>query len=484
MADGMNEDLVLAIDQGGQSTRVAVYTRRGRCVLTHATACQTVHFEDGRIEQDPEAILGGLRESLAFVARKLGKRCRHLVAAGFAGQGSSLMAWDTETGDPLSPVISWQDTRGARYLDDLHLSDVFVKSRTGLNISAHYGASKMRWCLEQLPAVRHAADNGHLMMGPLAGYLFAELLESERIGVDPGQAQRTLLWSIESGDWDEGLLSAFAIERHQLPNCRRHDSCYGHLPLGGKRVPVLSVQRDQGASLFARGRPNPGTAYVNIGTGAFLQRVTSDRAVPEGLLLSPLWIAEHGKEPPLYAWEATVNGAAAALPWLREEAGLPVSPADMAQSLNLALDPERTIYLLNAEGGLSAPYWRIDLTSEFSEGLSPEEKIVAWIESVVFQLTLNHERMAEYLGPPDNMVVSGGLGQTEGLCQRLANLTGVAVYRTDNPEATLMGVAYTAAGRPETWPGHTEGQIFHPEPDRGLKARFGQWQQALERWLQ
>src|SRR5690606_4741041 len=176
----------------------------------------------------------------------------------------------------------------------------------------------------------------------------------------------------------------------------------------------------------------------------------------------------------IYAWEATVNGAAAALDWLAIETGLPeISPAAIEQALEL--EPQASIYLLNAVGGLSAPWWRTDLTSRFSAQLSPSEKILAWIESVVFQITINVALM-EGAAPLQKIYVSGGISRANGVCQRLADLTGLVVYRSDNTDATLQGIAYTAAGLPEQWRCDNKDECFYPKDNVLLRARFIAWQ--------
>src|SRR5690606_15436802 len=143
------------------------------------------------------------------------------------------------------------------------------------------------------------------------------------------------------------------------------------------------------------------------------------------------------------AWEATVNGAAAALDWLADSTGLiEIKPADIEHALTITAAD--SLSLLNAVGGLSAPWWRTDLTSRFSADCTPAEKILAWIESVIFQIAVNVALMKT-----DEVVqkiyISGGLSRAAGVCQRLADITGINVLRSENADATLQGIAFTAA---------------------------------------
>jgi len=480
----MTSKLYLAIDQGGQSSRVAVYTEHGEQLHLFSAPCSTYryHPEDSTtefIEQDGDEILSGINLCLQQLAHTLGDDVKHIVAAGFAGQGSSLLCWDKVTGKPLSPVLSWQDVRGEELLKEIGLTHQQAQRITGLRVSPHYGASKIRWCLLHNPSVKKAASENRLFIGPIVSFIFWNLLTAANAGsVDPGHAQRTLLWNLQQCDWDQSLLDAFQVSSTVLPRCLAHNSDFGFLTVGAVKIPMRASSRDQGASLFARGMPNNNACYINIGTGAFIQRVTNDLQAPEGLLVSPLWLPENKKSMSLYAWEATVNGAAAAIPYMQEQTHLDVAPEDIQRAL---AQPSRG-YFLNAIGGLSAPYWRTDLQSYFSDGLTADEKITAWIESVIFQIVVNvmimHERY-----PISTLVVSGGFSRADQVCQKLADLTQMSVHRSENSDATLQGIAYMASGLSAQWNNRVTEEIFMPQHNPSLLNAFRLWQIALQQWV-
>lgn len=502
----MNSSLILAIDQGGQSTRVGIYSVQGELLHCFSSPCATQHYRvDGVefIEQKPLDILLGLQSCLAKVQSALGERVRDIVAAGFAGQGSSMLCWNSNTGEALTPVLSWQDIRGKDYLNAISLTQEQAQSITGLRISPHYGASKIRWCLEHHQQVQQSYQRGELKLGPIVSYLFHHLCH--QTSVDPGHAQRTLLWSLHSHQWDTHLLSIFGVDSSVLPESKYHNSDFGQLTLGNSgasiRISMKASARDQGASLFARGMPDKKACYVNIGTGAFIQRVSESLSAPDGLLVSPLWIPQpHSvqslidvssptcydaitvsqKENSLYAWEATVNGAASAISFIESQTGLSITPELINQALSLRA--ESNIYFLNAVGGLSAPYWRTDLTSRFSDSLSPHEKVLAWLESIIFQIVVNIELM-EPLGSLDVIYISGGISRADGICQRLADLTGAKIARSENTDATLQGIAYMASGFSESWSPLASDEIFLPRENPALLARYSAWQSAMSNWL-
>jgi len=483
------EHLVLAIDQGGQSSRVAVYTYEGQQVCVFATPCETMLQYDAEtgtelIEQSPLDILNGIKVCLENIRYFLGENIQHIKAAGFAGQGSSLLCWNNQTGAALTPVMSWQDIRGKNYLTEMLEANEFFRDITGLRLSPHYGASKFRWCLDNCSDVVHAYKNNQLAMGPIVSYIFWHLLrgnaDNKTSLIDPGHAQRTLLWNLHDNAWDDSLLELFNLPKILLPECKFHNSHFGDLCLEESVIPFTASARDQGASLFAQGRPDSAAIYINLGTGAFIQCVSDNLRAPDGLLVSPLYLPEQTDQEKLYAWEATVNGAASAISFVENESGLALTP-ELLRNL-LTLNPQRPCYFLNAVGGLGAPYWRTDLASHFSPGLLPPEKILAWVESVIFQIIINlnlmrREKMLH------KIMISGGLANADGICQKIADLAGLPVYRNENTDATLQGIACMAAGFPTRWQTWRDDQVFVAQENTRLKYRFSVWQEAMERWL-
>ena len=492
--DLLTTDHFLAIDQGGQSTRVAIYSSTGEQICCYSAACATQHHQIENsayphIEQNGEEILAGIRTCLQKIQQHLGGDVAKIKAAGFAGQGSSLLCWNNQTGAALTPVLSWQDIRGEPYLADIPLSNQQAQQLTGLRLSPHYGATKMRWCLEHNEQVAQAHKNNCLSIGPIVSYIFWHLLDDASFNdkkihkkslVDPGHAQRTLLWNLQRNEWDQTLLDTFQIPRDVLPQCLHHNSHFGNLQLGDHTIPFTASARDQGASLFARGLPEPGACYINIGTGAFIQRLSENLNAPDGLLVSPLWLSEDATSKKYYAWEATVNGAAAAISFIQQHTGLAVTPQEMDHALTL--NPVGDCYFLNAVGGLSAPYWRTDLQSRFSENLSAQEKILAWIESVIFQIVINVQLMNQ-TGATTKIIISGGFSKADAVCQKIADLTHSNVHRSDNADATVQGAACMAAGLPQSWNPALHEDVFTPQQNSPLLQRFTNWQSQMQKWL-
>jgi glycerol kinase len=397
------------------------------------------------------------------------------VAVGIATQRSTVVCWDRETGEALSPVISWQDRRNAAWLDELALDPADVHRITGLVPSPHYGAAKLRWCLDHLPAVARAQAAGRLCLGPLSSYLLFSLLEERPFVVDPSNASRTLLWDVETGDWSPVMLGWFGIPARCLPRCVSSRWAYGTLEVAGWPAAVEVCTGDQAAALFAQGPPRPDSLYVNIGTGAFIQRPADGTPPPApGLLRSVAWRDDAGT---LQVLEGTVNGAGSALDWLAERVGRPVEEL-LGRAGDWLDEVEDPPLFINGVGGLGAPYWKPGCPVRFDGQGGVAASTVSVIESIAFLIQVNFEAMAAALGPAGRVVVTGGLARLDGLCGRLAELSGLPVERPAQLQATSTGLARLMSSRIDTDAGPSD--VFKPPGPGRIRERYVRWRRAME----
>jgi glycerol kinase len=473
--------LTLALDQGGHASRALVFDAHGQVLARSLRAVNTYSPQPGWVEQDPEALVGSLVEALHAVLQELGPRAADVRAAGLATQRSSIVCWDRITGAALSPVISWQDRRAHSWLQRFAPQRERIHATTGLMLSAHYGASKLRWCLDHLPRVAQAASAGRLACGPLASFLVFRLTAERTLAVDPANAARTLLVSQRTLDWDDGLLHLFAVPRAALPQCVPTRFGYGRLA-AAPQIALEIVSGDQSAALFASGAPQPSSAYLNMGTGAFVQRVAGHRPGHHPQLLSGVVL--HDGADRLYVLEGTVNGAGAALAWIAGELGIGNLDDQLHGWLARAM-PERpagagALLFLNGIGGLGAPYWRADFESRFTATGAPWQQVCAVAESIVFLIQANLELLQDPASPLEQIVASGGLAEHDGLCQRLSDLSGLPLYRPLEHEATGRGLAWLLAGKPRAWPERAPGAWFRPRSNPGLHQRYRDWRAAMD----
>jgi len=469
-----DDALVLALDQGSHASRAVLFDATGAAVAEARLAVGTRRQGSDRVEQDPDELLGSLRTAATDACDSATVRGRPVTAAGLATQRSTIVCWERGSGRKLSDAISWQDRRNAGWLGRLESRAQQVRAVTGLPLSPHYGASKLRWCLDHLPAVRRAAAADDLAVGPLSSFLLARLVDGQPCVVDPANASRSLLYDPSTLDWSEPLLELFEIPRGHLPRCVPTGHAFGRLRVGDRSVPLMTCTGDQSAAAFAFGWPDATSAMVNVGTGAFVQRVAPVGAPPpDGLLLSVLYADTNSV---LRAHEGTVNGAGSALDWLREHVALDVDRALAA----LPASPSRaeTPLFLNGVGGLGAPFWRPDFPIEFVGDGDDAARLVAVLESIVFLLLANLEAL-QRSAPLQRIRLSGGLGRSDYLCRCLSDLSGLTVERYVVTEATARGVAFLAAGRPPTWRPIPVEREFRPCGDAALAARHARWRAEM-----
>ncbi len=469
---GVRAPLYLAIDQGGHASRALLFNGRGKVVARSTQTVQVHEPHPGWVEQDPEEIVSSVRTSMEHVMR--GQDAAQVIAAGLATQRSSIVCWEPG-GGAISPVISWQDRRAHGWLEQFAPQREQVHDSTGLMLSAHYGASKLRWCMDHIPAVRQAHERGELRFGPLATFLVFRLTREHSFLIDPATAARTLLYSLAAHDWDPQLLELFGIPRSALPRCVPTRHSFGGLPVEGQTVPLAIVTGDQSAALFAFGRPEPAVAYINIGTGAFVQRLCGQSPCQHPRLLASIVLDDRNST--VYVLEGTVNGAGSALQWAQREFGLDNIESGLAAWLER---PGETPLFLNGVGGLGSPFWVADFPSRFVGDGEPWQKAVAVAESIVFLLQTNLDELRKLSVELDHILISGGLAQFDGLCQRLADISRLPVYRQVEPEATARGIAHLLANHTEPLPESLAGVWFYPTGNPLFADRYRRWREAMD----
>lgn len=463
----------LVIDQGTHATRALAFDENGRIRASAYAPVTLRRLSADKIEQDPAEIVRSMHRVVGEVLADETVRRHGVARAGMATQRSSVVAWDRESGAALAPVLSWQDRRAAAWLTQFDEQAASIKARNGLPLSPHYGASKLRWLLENVADVQAARQDGRLVLGPLASYLLFHLLQDRPLLADHANAARTQLTNIDTRDWDPWLLDLFGVPGTLLPACRPIETEYGVIER--TEIPVMAVNGDQNAAVYSLGKPEPGTAIVNLGTGAFVLMPTGAKRVAHPALLSGLTSSDQQSGD--YTIEGTVNGAGAALTWAAEEWDIPEIPQHLNNWLQRATNPP---IFLNSIGGLGSPFWRSGPEPVIIGNGAPWQRVVAVAESILFLLQANLDVMRTAGLAAERIQIGGGLARSDALCQRLADLSGAAVYRPAETEATARGAAWLAAGRPSHWPEASPGTSFVPQPNPGLARRYARFRQEMK----
>ena len=487
----------LAIDQGTHASRACLFDEAGKLVCEHTKKIKIRRISGSHIEQDANEIVNSVNEVVAKLLGEAGTQ-HTIVASGIAIQRSSVVAWKND-GTVISPVLSWQDTRGKQQLLDLGKHETEIQQLSGLPLSAHYGASKLNYLLNKARRQNIAMDT--LRLSPLISYLLFHILEDSPYIIDHSNAQRTQLFDLKELNWSRRLADLFHVPIQVLPDCVSVLKNTGtpHGKLAGTDIPVNAICGDQNAAIFGAGLLTPDTALVNFGTGAFVLRLLTHYRASEKQLTG---IACSDHNTVQYVREATINGAASALTWLEKRHQVKNILQQLPAWLNeVGLNKIRQPPLfINTVGGLGSPWWVSNIEAKFieSEFIESDRSLnkmeadltttdlattglarqaVAVVESIVFMVCINLEIMQREQ-TLSRLRVSGGLSQLDGLCQRLANLSGLRIERMKLPEATARGIAWLAAGKPEGW-SNIEFDVFEPAVMPALSKRYAMFRAAL-----
>ena len=470
--------LYLCIDQGGHASRAIVFSHEGEMVASAYCEVATEYPAKHFVEINANEVIDSINQSLKQVLEKLGDRRSNIIAAGLATQRSNIVCWDKNTGEALSPVISWQDRRNTNWLEQFNNKNESIHKTTGLFLSPHYGASKLRWCIENISKVKKALDENTLAFGPMSSFITRQITKEKTFVVDSVNASRTQLWNLKKHNWDNELLSLFNIPKSALPKCVSSIYEYGNIEIDKQKIPLRLVTGDQSAAMYAYGHLQADSAYVNTGTGAFISRSSGPLPLYSRRLLTSIVFQnkESANIQNTYVLEGTINGAGSALEWL----GKQYPDTDIFKHLSKWLEEvESPPLFLNGVSGLASPFWLPNFISKFDRQANIDEKSVAVVESIIFLLKSCLDEMAKLSSPPEQIQITGGLAPLDGLNQRLADLSGLPVYCPTQCEATARGTAYLLAEQPINWPEQDAGIWFKAQKNTELNNRYKRWMDLM-----
>lgn len=460
---------IAAIDQGTTSTRALLLGADGRLTpalsLPHAQRTPA----PGHVEQDAE-------ELLANILRCLQASDAQLV--GLSNQGESCLAWDGRTGQPIGPVITWQDDRTADVTAALESDGAapLVMERAGLPLDPYFSASKLGWIVRHIPAAADLARQGHLRLGTTDAFFRDRL--TGRFETDIATASRSSLMNLATGEWDADLCRLFGVPIEALPPITPTSGDLGTLP-GGTRLMASIV--DQQAALYGHGCRAPGQTKITFGTGAFAQCVTGALVKPgNGILPTVAWA--EGSDPVTYALDGGVYAAASAVNWARE-LGLFTDYAQISTFTGAAID--RGLAFVPALVGLGAPHWNRAARGAWL-GLAladgPRDLMQALLEGIALRAAEVLGAMAGVQPPSGPVSVDGGLSRNPYFTAFLAETLGRGLHLSDEPELTAMGLAHMAAKAAGIiLPDHRPGRTIAAGPGAPDRlTRFAEARKAVE----
>ena len=447
------KDYIGAIDQGTTSTRFMVFDQSARIAAVAQKEHEQIYPKPGWVEHDPLEILRRTEEVIAEALEQRGLRASDLAAIGITNQRETTVLWERKSGKPVANAIVWQDTRVAedvsRFASDGGQNR--FRLQTGLPLSTYFSSLKLRWLLENVPGAREKATAGQLLFGNIDTFLLWNLTGGPSGGVhvtDVTNASRTQLLNLETLDWDEKLLSAFAIPRAVLPKVRSSSEIYGEATLGAiAGVPVTGILGDQQAALVGQACFRPGEVKNTYGTGCFLLMNTGERPVASNFGLLTTVAYKFGGAAAHYALEGSVAITGALVQWLRDNLGMIEKSADV-EALARTVKDNGGVYFVPAFSGLYAPYWKANargvitgLTRYANKGHIAR----AVLEATAFQTREVVEAMEKdsHIGLA-SLRVDGGMVANELLMQFQADILNREVVRPVIQETTALGAAYAA----------------------------------------
>lgn len=442
---------LLALDQGTTSSRSIVFDLSGRIIASSQREFPQIFPHRGWVEHDPEDIwntqLAVAREALS----KAGADAADIYGIGITNQRETTVVWERATGKPICNAIVWQCRRTAEYCDYIKSGELCedIRRRTGLLIDAYFSATKLKWILDNVEGARERARRGELCFGTVDSWLIFNLTGGKVHATDYSNASRTMLFNINTLEWDDELLRLFDIPRRMLPDVKPSSCIFGETApeLFGASIPVAGVAGDQQAALFGQCCFEDGSVKNTYGTGGFMLMNTGSRPVmsENGLLTTIAWGI--GDSSVSYALEGSVFVCGAAVQWLRDGLGL-ISKASETETIARSVENSGGVWFIPAFVGLGAPYWDPYARGALlglTRGTTRAHIVRAVLESMAYQTADVLELMErEAKVSMTSLKVDGGASANGLLLEIQADLLGTPIIRPGCIETTALGAANLA----------------------------------------
>ena len=491
------EKYLLALDQGTTSSRAIIFDKEGDSKAKAQIEFTQLFPQPGWVEHNPKEIWQSQSAVIVEAMTKMGITEESIAGIGITNQRETTIVWDAETGEPVYNAIVWQDRRTSAYCDELKRKGLVdrVHEKTGLFIDAYFSGTKIKWILENVPGARRKAEAGLLRFGNVDAWLIWKLTNGTVHATDVSNASRTMLFNINTLQWDEDLLKLLDIPVSLLPEVKSSSEIYGSAQLESWKstVPIAGVAGDQQAALFGQMCIKPGSVKNTYGTGCFIMLNTGKQVVmsQNNLLTTVAW--KIGNEVN-YALEGSVYVGGSVVQWLRDGLGI-IRKSSEIEELARSVPDSGGVFFVPALTGLAAPYWDqyargtiVGLT----RGTTAAHIARAALEGIAFQVYDIVQAMARDLGAPlEELKVDGGASANELMLQFQSDLLAVKVIRPLVTETTAQGAAFLAGLAVGYWKSieqvkglWKEESVFSPsKDDTKISQAIEGWHDAVRRTL-
>jgi glycerol kinase len=434
---------LLGIDQGTTQTTAVIVNELGEMLDKKSAQLPARFPKAGWVEQEPSDIVSTVKEACAPLLDKYA-----ISAVGFDNQGETFVVWDKDTGEPVTPAIVWQDTRGQSVCEALAptVDAELLRAKTGLLLDSYFSAPKLKWVFENYPDIRRKAHDGKLKFGTTETWVIWSLTKGKLHITDPSTASRTLLFDMNKFEWDDELLKLFDVPHSMLPEVMPSAGHVGDVDFGnGKPLPLHALLVDQQAALFGQACFRAGEMKCSFGTGSFLLMNIGDKSKlsNNGLLTTVGWNYDGHKA---YAFDGGIFVTGSAVQWLRDNLKLIPDSASSHEAANRSTD--MGVVVVPALQGLAAPHWRTDVRGAMfglNRGTSSDDIVRATLDGIACRVYEVVMAMSQDLGQaPPHLKVDGGPSANPYLMQMIADLLNLEVRVSAALEATAIGIANLA----------------------------------------
>ena len=441
---------IMALDAGTTSNRCILFNKKGEMCSVAQREFHQYFPKPGWVEHDADEIWASMLGVAVEAMNMIGAEASDIAAIGITNQRETAIVWDKNTGDPIYHAIVWQCRRTSEYCDSLKKKGLTEKFRqkTGLVIDAYFSATKIKWILDNVEGAREKAERGELLFGTVETWLIWKLTKGSVHITDYSNASRTMLFNINTLEWDEEILEELNIPCSMLPEPKPSSCVYGMADpsfLGGA-IPIAGAAGDQQSALFGQTCFQAGEAKNTYGTGCFLLMNTGEKPVfsENGLVTTIAW-GLNGKVN--YALEGSIFVAGAAIQWLRDEMRL-IDSSEDSEYMAQKVQDTNGCYVVPAFTGLGAPHWDQYARGTIvgiTRGVNKYHIIRATLESLAYQVNDVLQSMKADSGIQlAALKVDGGASANNFLMQTQADIIDAPVNRPKCVETTAMGAAYLA----------------------------------------
>ncbi len=484
---------IMALDGGTTSNRCILFNQSGEMVSVAQREFRQIFPKPGWVEHDADEIWACM---LGVAVEAMGKHdvtADDIAAIGITNQRETAIVWDKNTGIPVYNAIVWQCRRTSEYCDSLKAKGLVdtIRKKTGLVIDAYFSATKIKWILDNVEGAREKAEKGDLLFGTVETWLIWKLTKGKVHVTDYSNAARTMLFNINTLEWDDEILAELGIPKQMLPTPKPSSCVYGYSDTSffGGEIPIAGAAGDQQAALFGQTCFYRGTAKTTYGTGGFLLMNTGNEPIfsDNGLVTTIAWGLD-GKV--TYALEGSVFVAGAAIQWLRDEMRL-IDSAEDSEYMAKKVKDTNGCYVVPAFTGLGAPHWNQYARGTIvgiTRGVNKYHIIRATLDSLAYQVNDVLQAMKKDSGIELSTIkVDGGASANDFLLQVQADISAVPVHRPKCVETTAMGAAYLAGLAVRYWESKEEvlknyavSKVFEPQLDEKVRRKLIKgWDKAV-----